>query len=591
MNCFDYPFDSDFILQKKRALKRELLQKEGLIKKNIAIMSGSTIGEIKNILELFLLHNGIEPTFYEGGYSLFYENIVFDDGSLAAFKPDIIYIHTSSQNFKNKPSQADSVEICEQKISSEYGQYETVWKAAQRFGCPVIQNNFELPQYRIMGNRDAYDCHGVVYFTRKLNAKFADYAETNSNFYINDIAYLSACVGLDNWFSPTTWYAYKYALDIKYIPTLCHSIANIIKSVFGKNKKALVLDLDNTLWGGIIGDDGPEGIIMGNETPSGMAFTQLQTYLKELSQLGVLLNVCSKNEESIAKQGFERTDSILKESDFLCFKANWDPKHININNIAKEINILPDSLVFMDDNPAEREIVSRELSSVSVVPLTSPEEYTKFLDRSGYFEATTISADDRKRNEMYKQNLERETLVSSFGDYNDYLKSLDMRCEIGEIDKDHAERITQLINKTNQFNLTTKRYTALDVEELIDNPNYITLYGRLVDKFGDNGIVTVIIGHINDGEVDIDLWIMSCRTFKRHLEYAMFDKLVEKCASKKIKAINGFYYPTSKNLLTADFYDTIGFDKTSENEDKKIFKLSLDKKIEPMCHVMDIKMV
>lgn len=591
MSCFDYPIDSGYILQKKRALKRELLQKSGLIKKKIALMSGSTIGEIKNILELFLLNYGIEPEFYEGEYSLFYEEIVFDDGSLAAFAPDVIYIHTSSHNIKSFPSNADSDEACAQKLESEFARFESLWSAAAQFNCAVIQNNFEMPKYRTLGNRDAYDVHGKVNFTRTLNQKMAQYAAANNNFFIHDIDYLSATIGLDSWLSPATWYAYKYCLDVANIPALCHSLSSIIKSIFGKNKKALVLDLDNTLWGGIIGDDGAEGIVMGKESPAGMAYSELQAYVKELSYTGVMLNVCSKNELANAKAGFERSDSILKFDDFLCFKANWEPKHLNIAAIAQEINILPDSLVFLDDNPAEREIVMQELSGVGIVPLTDAEEYTKLLDRSGYFEATAISSDDKKRNEMYKQNLERQQLSQSFSDYNDYLKSLEMYCDIGGFDAPHAERITQLINKTNQFNLTTKRYNAAEIESIISDKSYITIYGRLVDKFGDNGIVTAIIGHIEGDELNIDLWIMSCRTFKRRLEHAMFDRLVQLCIEKGIKKINGFYYPTAKNLLVADFYATIGFDKITADESKSIFSFNVKNDFEPLCGVMKINLV
>lgn len=592
MNLLEYPFDPSLILQKKRSLKRELLKKEGLIPKKIAIMSGSTIGEIKNILELFLLNNGIQPTFFEGEYGLFYENIVFDDGSLAAFQPDIIYIHTSWRNLKNLPSQFDSAELCQEKLQAEYTRFEQVWNAAQKFGCPVIQNNFDLPPYRVMGNLDANDPHGRVHFIRNLNQKLAVYANSNPNFYINDLAYLQSLYGIETFSSQTAWYGYKYACSIDCIPYLAQSIANIIKSLFGKNKKILACDLDNTLWGGIIGDDGTEGIVLGNETPAGMAYTEFQTYLKELTGMGILLSVCSKNEEKNAVDGFTRSESVLKREDFVSFKANWNPKHLNLAETAKEINLLPDSFVFADDNPAEREIVRQELPTVSVPELTAPEQYIQALDRMGYFEATLLSADDRKRAEMYKQNQERAILEQSFGNYQDYLKSLEMVCDIGAFSPAHAERITQLINKTNQFNLTTRRYTATEVETVMNDPSYITLFGRLVDKFGDNGIVTAIIGHIQQDTLEIDLWIMSCRTFKRNLEHAMFDQLVAEAKAKGIKKIIGHYYPTAKNLLVNDFYATIGFEKTQEDaQGNKTFVFTDIAEYQPQCDVMKIQRV
>ncbi len=592
MNRFDYPFDPAYLLQKKRSIKRELLQKEGLIEKKVAIMSGSTIGEIKNILELFLLENGIKPTFYEGAYALFYENLVFDDGSLKAFAPDILYIHTSVRNIKLWPDASDEPGQIEEKLSAEYSRFEQAIRAALGFGCPVIFNNFDLPVYRVMGNREGVDCHGRVRFVRQLNEKLAALAEATPNLYLNDLAYLQAVHGMEKFSSQTAWYAYKYAVSIECIPYLCQSVANIIKSLLGKNKKALALDLDNTLWGGIIGDDGPEGIQLGSETPTGMAYAEFQSYLKELSKLGVLLNVCSKNEEKIALTGFDRADSVLKREDFLCFKANWEPKSHNLAAMAKEINILPESFVFVDDNPAEREIIRQELPGVTVPELTAPEEYIVAIDRAGYFEVTTLSADDKNRANMYKQNLERAQLEQSFGDYNDYLRSLQMTCEIGAFDAPHAERITQLINKTNQFNLTTRRYTAAEVESLIGSPEYITLYGRLVDKFGDNGLVTAMIGHIQGDVLDMDLWIMSCRTFKRRLEHAMFDELVARAAAAGVTRIVGHYYPTAKNLLVRDFYATIGFEKTAEDEQGNItFEFTGFAGYQPQCGVMQIEIV
>ena len=592
MDPFAYPLDTATILQKKRSLKRTLLEQPGLIEKKVALLSGSTIGEIKNILELFLLRQGIKPVFYEGGYGLFFENLVFDDGSLAAFAPDLIYIHTSVRNLKLWPNPGDGPEQVQQKLSAEYSRFEQAIRAALGFGCPVICNNFDLPVYRVMGNREGSALEGRVHFVRQLNQQLASLVQASSNLYLNDLAYLQALHGMDRFSSQTAWYAYKYAVSIDCIPYLCQSIANITKSLFGKNKKALALDLDNTLWGGIVGDDGPEGIVLGSESPAGMAYSEFQSYLKELSCLGVLLNVCSKNQEEAALSGLARADSVLTREDFICFKANWEPKSHNVAAMAKELNILPESIVFVDDNPAEREIVRQELPGVAVPEMTCPEEYIAVLDRSGYFEVTTLSADDAKRSAMYRQNLERSQLEQSFGDYNDYLKSLDMHCQIGRFDASHAERITQLINKTNQFNLTTRRYTAAEISALMENPDYLTLYGRLTDRFGDNGLVTAIIGHREGKVLDLELWIMSCRTFKRRLEHAMFDQLVAQAKAMGIETIIGHYYPTAKNLLVRDFYATIGFEQIAQDDEGNLtFAFTGLADYQPQCGVMEIETV
>ena len=438
MTPFDYPYDCDVILQKKRRLRRELLTQSGLIPKKIAILSGSTIGEIKPILELFLLHHGIQPEFYEGEYARYYENAVFDDGSLRAFAPDIIYVHTTVQNLSGLPCPADSDVEAEEKLAAEVLRWQSFCDACCSMGAIVIQNNFEFPNVRVMGNFEAVDRRGAVRFVRRMNEALARYAEAHRGFLVNDINYLAAELGLDHWFSPTMWYAYQYALDLSAVPALCASIANIIKSLYGKNKKSIACDLDNTLWGGVIGDDGVQSIQLGEESPSGRAFTALQRYLKLVSQTGVLLNVNSKNEAEIAKSAFSRPESVLHEEDFICFTANWQPKDENLAQMASQLNLLPESFVFLDDNPAEREIVRRRFPQTAVPELTEPEHYVRTLARSGYFEVTSLSADDKKRSEMYRENAQRAQAQAAFSDYSDYLRSLEMKAIIAPFDTAHA---------------------------------------------------------------------------------------------------------------------------------------------------------
>lgn len=589
MELLEYPFDGTKILQKKRSLKKELLQKKGLIDKKIAIVSGSTIGEVKNMLELFLLDAGIRPEFWEGEYALFYQNVVFDDGSLANFAPDILYIHTSNHNIQNWPSPADSPAQAEEKMQAEINYFETVWNAAEKLGCSVIQNNFELPTWRNFGNLDASDSRGKTHYVNELNRHMANYAVAHPNFFVHDLSYLAAVHGLDAWCDAATWYAYKYCCAVSYIPTLAHSVASIIKSLLGRTKKSVVLDLDNTLWGGVIGELGPEGVELGNETPTGMAFSEFQNYLKMLSQRGILLNVASKNEQAIAESGFERSDSPLKKDDFLCFEANWEPKSISISHMATTLNILPDSFVFMDDNPAEREQVAQQIEGITIPAVTVPEASIALLDRAGYFEVSHLSDDDIKRGEMYKQNAERQKIEQSFGNYEDYLKSLDMTAEIVPFNSQQIERVTQLINKTNQFNLTTRRYTSAETEHCMESDEYVTLSGKLVDKFGDNGITSAIVGKIDGTTLQIDLWIMSCRVFKRQLEYAMFDALVKQAQARGITTITGQWFPTAKNLLVKDFYAIIGFDLVSETEHERSFSYSIPAEYTPKNTVIKVE--
>lgn len=589
MQCLEYPFDSAMILSKKRALRRELLHQSGLLPKRVAILSGSTVGEIKNILELFLLNAGIQPTFYIGGHTRFYEDGLFDaSGALAGFAPDVIYLHTSTHNLEQLPLQTDTPEEAEAKFKAESTRWLRLWRALQRFGCPIVQNTFELPDVRVLGNLDAVDVRGHVRFVNLMNNMTSLWAAQTPNFYLHDLCWLAASVGLDRWNSPTAWYAYQYAQAVEYIPLLCHSVASVIKSIFGKVKKGVVTDLDNTLWGGVVGDDGAEGLALGEESPEGRAFSAFQRYLKELSGRGILLNVASKNEDEAARSGLARADSVLHADDFVCFKANWEPKPRSIAAIAQELNVLPESLVFLDDNPAERALVRQELPEVSVPELSAPELYTRILDRSGWFEPVTVSEDDRRRTEMYRQNRRRAEAETEFSDYDDYLRSLDMRCELGAFDPPHLARITQLINKTNQFNLTTRRYTDAETAACAADPDCLTLYGRLSDKFGDNGIVTAVIGQVEDGTLTIALWVMSCRVFQRGLEYAVFDRLCELCRARGIHTIRGIFRPTPKNLPAAGFYATIGFEKISETPEETVYRYAVPETGGPRNQVMEV---
>lgn len=568
MQELEYPFDSEYILKKAKSIKKVLLEeKTARIPKKIAVLGGSTTHDIVKVLELFLLHYGIEPRFYESEYAQYWQDAMFDNAALAAFAPDIIYIHTSNRNIQKYPQLSDTEEAVDFVLDETYRHYEVMWdKLQESYHCPVIQNNFEMPAYRLLGNKEASDIHGRISFLNRLNERFYQYAREHHHFYINDIAYLSACYGLDRWADSFYWHMYKYALCLPAVPLLSFNIANIIKSVYGKNKKALVLDLDNTLWGGVVGDDGAENLEIGQETSMGQVYAEFQEYLKRQKDIGIMLNVSSKNEEENAMAGLMHPDGILKPEDFVLIKANWEPKSKNVAQIASELNIMQDSLVFVDDNPAEREIVRSSLSGVAVPRMDSPEQYIRVLDRSGFFEVTSLSQDDRLRSEMYKANLERKKEQESFGSYEDYLHSLAMKGTVKPFEPLYMARIAQLTNKSNQFNLTTRRYTQAELEQIAADNAYITLYGKLEDKFGDNGVVSVLIGHREKEILHMDLWLMSCRVLKRDMEYAMLDTLVHTCAKAGVKEIKGYYYPTAKNKMVEGFYALMGFtlEKTDE---------------------------
>ena len=569
MTNLSYPFDSDYILKKKRSLKKELLSSGNeRIKKRIAVLGGSTTNEIVNILELFLLNYGIEPEFYQSEYKKYWEDAVFGNEVLDSFRPDIVFIHTTSENITGyRFDMSASKEETEKRLNEQYRHFEEVWKAVKnKFGCPVIQNNFEMPFYRMLGNSDFSDYRGKINFISRLNEKFALYAQNSENFYINDINYISACFGLEKWHDRSAWYMYKYAFSTSAIPEFSFNLANIIKSIFGKNKKMFVLDLDNTLWGGVIGESGQQGIEIGSETGVAEGYTEFQKYIKNHKQLGVLLAVNSKNDYENAISGLTHPDSVLSPDDFILIKANWESKDRNIEEIADEISVLPESFVFADDNPAERNIVSEQIRGIAVPEINGIEDYIKVIDRNGYFEMTSHTADDEKRNEMYRANAQRIQSEKTFSDYGEYLESLDMNAVIDKFDEVSLSRITQLTNKSNQFNLTTRRYTLSEIKAVSSDESYIKLYGRLTDRFGDNGIVSVVIGRTENDSLHIDVWLMSCRVLKRDMEYAMLDRLTEICKSRGITRIYGYYFKTAKNSMVKNLFSDYGFKKLTEEE-------------------------
>lgn len=579
MRELEYPFDAGYLLKKSKRIKRTLLEQTAadgtpvtFPKKRIAVLGGSTTHDIIRMLELFLLNYGIEPEFYESEYAQYWQDAMFDNEELIQFHPDLIYIHTTGRNITFFPDMEDSLQEIEDKFEAQMNHFRVMWeKLENTYHCPVIQNNFEFPFYRILGNRDCYDPHGKTAFIQRLNMEFARYATQQEHFYIYDIQYESAAFGLDQWTDPSYWHMYKYAMSMQAIPDFAFHLSHIIKAVFGKNKKAFVLDLDNTLWGGIVGDDGPENLEIGQETSLGQVYQEFQGYLKEHKKIGVLLNVDSKNEEENALAGLKHPEGILKPEDFIVIKANWLPKSQNLTEIASELNIGRDALVFVDDNPAEREIICQHVPETAVPEMTdgdqvNPDQFIRILDKNAYFEVIALSEDDKHRNEMYKANAMRKEQEESFGNYSDFLKSLEMEAVIRGFEPVYYSRIAQLTNKSNQFNLTTKRMTQAEVEQMAQDPEYITLYGKLKDKFGDNGVVSLVIGKKAGDTLELILWLMSCRVLKRDMEQAMLDTLVLRSRESGIRKLHGYYYKTAKNAMVKEFYGTMGFQKLSEKD-------------------------
>jgi FkbH-like protein len=393
-------------------------------------------------------------------------------------------------------------------------------------------------------------------FNRNLSADLAGKADL-----LLDVAGLAETVGLSAWHDPALWNIGKIPFANTYLPIYADLTCRLIAALRGKSRRCLVMDLDNTLWGGVIGDDGLEGIVLGQGDPQGEAFLSIQGAALALRERGIVLAVSSKNSDEIARLPFlHHPEMLLRESHVAVFQANWNDKASNIRAIADELSLGLESLVFLDDNPAERRLVRDMLPEVAVPELgDDPAYYARTLLAAGYFEAVAFSPEDQTRADFYQNNARRVALQRSTGDLDGYLETLGMTITFQPFDEIGRARIAQLINKSNQFNLTTRRYSEAQVGEMEADPNCFTLQVRLVDTFGDNGMISVIICRRDANDWLVDTWLMSCRVLGRRVEQAVLQELVSHARELGITRIVGSYRPTERNRLVEDHYAKLGF--------------------------------
>jgi FkbH-like protein len=398
-------------------------------------------------------------------------------------------------------------------------------------------------------------------FNRTLAADVA-----GSKDVLLDVAQLAETVGLANWHDPMLWNLGKLPFSSQYIPLYVDHVCRLIATLRGKSRRCLVLDLDNTVWGGVIGDDGLEGILIGQGDATGEAHLEVQRVALSLRDRGIVLAVSSKNNDDVARKPFrEHPEMLLKEDHLAVFQANWSDKASNITAIAEELALGLESFVFLDDNPAERNIVRQTLPQVAVPELPAdPAYYARVLLASGYFEAVALSDEDRKRASFYQDNARRVALQKNVADIHSYLMSLDMVMTVQPFDEVGRARIAQLINKSNQFNLTTRRYTEADVAAAQADPAAFSLQVRLADTFGDNGMISVLLCRRTGDAWDIDTWLMSCRVLGRKVEQAVLQELVDQARQRGIRRLIGTYLPTEKNKLVEDHYAKLGFTKVDD---------------------------
>jgi len=445
-------------------------------------------------------------------------------------------------------------------------------------GAAAILQTVPAPPQALFGSYDRRVPGSMRAMVGDINRGIVALADETGS-YVLDVAALAERVGTDLWFDPVHWLSYKLPFSAECFPIYADSLGRLLGAIRGKARKCLVLDLDNTVWGGVIGDDGLDGIVLGQGTALGESFLSVQQCALELRQRGIILAVCSKNDEAVARQPFrEHPDMLLRENHVSVFHANWTDKPANLEAIANTLNIGLDALVVLDDNPAERAQIRAALPMVAVPELPNdPSRYAWYLTAAGYFEAVAYSTEDAARPDSYSADSRRAEVMATTRDLGDYLKSLEMTIRFAPFDLKTRQRVTQLINKTNQFNLTTRRYTEAEVAAMEADKSLYTLQVRLEDKFGDLGMIGVVICRTAAPDIwETDTWLMSCRVLGRRVEEAMLAQLMDAARRRGVVKVLGTYLPTAKNAMVRDHYLKLGFEPLEDLSTGQRFALAVN---------------
>ncbi len=538
----------------------------GLPTVRLALLGSSTFSHLLPGIRLGALRRGLLLEVYTGPYGLYRQELADPQSGLYHFRPEMVCFAFDAGHLA--PAEGSDPQ---QTLSTLHQCWQT---ARHHLGCTVIQQTILPHLPRLLGNNEDRLANSPANVVEELNAAMRREARENGVFLLS-VDQAAAQDGLAQWFDSALWYSAKQEIHPRASVLYGDQLGRLIAAVRGRSAKCLVLDLDNTLWGGVIGDDGVDGIVLGQGSPTGEAFLAFQRYAKQLAGRGIILAVCSKNDLANAQAAFDtHPEMILRQSDITCFVANWQDKAANLRYIAQSLNIGLDALVFADDNPAERRLIRAELPMVAVPEMPEdPAEYVALLANAGYFEAVELTAEDRERTELYRANASREALRQSATDLGSYLSGLDMQLLWSPFDAAGFKRIVQLIHKTNQFNLTTQRHTDAEVAALMRDPDAVTLQLRLTDVHGDNGMIAVLIAQrapnpSGDGTaLDITTWLMSCRVLGRGVEEATLNIIAARAAELGCTQLLGEYRPSAKNGMVSEHYRKLGFTLTETRAD------------------------
>jgi FkbH-like protein len=534
----------------------------------LAILASSTIDHVCPAIRVAGLRRELLIEVHSGKYGQYRQDLHDRSSDLYCFAPEIVLFSLTPRDAIARVPLAATGTEAEETLTGWVGELRNLWQKARRdLGAIVLQQTFLDVTDPIFGGHDRLVPGAPSRLVARLNERVAEAASANG-VSIVDVARASERDGIDVWFESARWLQAKMEIAPQAAPLYGELVVRIIAAHRGLSKKCLVLDLDNTVWGGVVGDAGLEGIVLGEGSALGEAYLALQHHVRQLKERGVILAVCSKNDPAIAEAAFrDHPEMVLNRSDIAAFQANWNDKAANLEIIAERLNIGLESLVFVDDNPVERARIRQSLPMVAVPELPEdPALYVRCLADAGYFEAIGFTPDDRKRGEYYADNVQREALLQASESMEDFLSGLKMSVAFGPFTPVDLVRITQLINKTNQFNPTTRRYSADEVTAL-SAPENLTLQFRLSDRFGDNGLVSAMILRSQSEQpdvLDIDIWVMSCRVFGRGLEHEAMNIAVEAALRRGARALRADYIPTAKNAVVSELYPGLGFSQVEE---------------------------
>ena len=535
----------------------------------VALIGSATLDHLVPGIRIGALRRGLLAEPWLAPFGQWRQEILDPASGLHQFGPDAVFLSIDARAFvPDVPLGTSSDEVAE-VLDARVEEFVNLWRSMkERLGAAVIQQTVLPLEPPIFGHFER-----LVPASRGAVAAQFDYKLVNAaareGVILLDLRNAALTFGTEAMTNPMLWHHAKQEIAPTAVPWVGDQIGRILAATRGLSKKVLVLDLDNTVWGGVIGDDGIEGIVLGQGSAAGEAYVAFQRYVKGLSERGVILAVSSKNDAAVAEAAFSNhPEMVLRRQDIAAFEASWGDKPAALRRIAEDLNVGLDSLVFFDDNPAERELMRRALPMVAVPEVPEAVEgYIACLGDAGYFEAVAFTADDRQRTEQYAANSRRKQLEASTTDLDGFLRNLDMRLTVLPFRPIDVPRLAQLINKTNQFNVTTRRYTEAEVTSMMNDPLTLTFSARLDDCFGSNGIISIVIGRIvtQDGvrALDLDTWLMSCRVLGRSVENAILAVVVDTARQAGVERLIGHFRPTSKNGMVRDLYSRLGFKPTA----------------------------